>query len=163
MPRTISTSATVDVRAAPDDCWSVLSDTRRYAEWVEGTLEVTGGDEVALPGAVYTERNRVAGPITAKATWRVVEVDRARGYQRHETADVPTCRYAAVESEVIPTPAGSRVTIRLEAEVTAGLLTPLVAPLLLRTIAASNRSTVHNLTSLLEASAAAAPGDYAGA
>jgi hypothetical protein len=159
MSRTINTSATTEVRANPDLAWAVISDTRRYAEWVEGTLEVTGGDAVAHPGAVYTERNLVAGPFTAKATWRVVEVDRARGYQRHETTDVPTCRYVAVETEVVPTSSGCRVMIRLEAEVTAGVLTPLVAPLLLRTIAASNRATVDNLTALLEASATTAPGD----
>jgi hypothetical protein len=157
--RTISTAATTEVRADPDLAWALLSDTRRYAEWVKGTLEVTGGDAIALPGVVYTERNQVAGPITAKATWRVVEVDRARGFQRHESTDVPTCRYVAIDTEVVPIASGSRITIRLEAEVTAGVLTPLVAPLLLRTIAASNRATIDNLTALLEASATATPGD----
>jgi hypothetical protein len=156
--RTITTAETIEVRADPDLCWAVMSDTRRYPEWVKGTVEVIGGAEVALPGAVYAERNRLAGPLTAKAVWRVDEVDPARGYQRHESTDLPACRYVGVDTEIVPAPSGSRVTIRLEAEVSASVLTPLVAPLLLRLFAASNRATAHNLTALLEASADAAPG-----
>lgn len=59
--------------------WAVVDDTSRYAEWVDGCLEVTHHHGSATVGHTYGERNSTLGPLTATTTWTVLEVEpRAR-------------------------------------------------------------------------------------
>lgn len=67
--------------------WAVIDDTSRFAEWVETAIEVTEHHGPARVGAIYRERNRVVGPVTARSAWTVREVvpktlrvDTATGY-----------------------------------------------------------------------------------
>lgn len=58
--------------------WEVVSATHRYAEWVEGVLEVTAHHGLAEVGRSYSERNRTIGPLTTRSTWTVRSVDPLR-------------------------------------------------------------------------------------
>lgn len=63
------------IAAPPEQVWATITDTRRYAEWVVNTLEVTSADsETADEGVRYTERNRIAGPLTGSSRWEVTSV-----------------------------------------------------------------------------------------
>lgn len=65
-----SISATVLVDAPIERVWELASDTSRYDEWVEATLEVLGTDGPARLGSSYEERTRVSGPWKATTSWR---------------------------------------------------------------------------------------------
>jgi carbon monoxide dehydrogenase subunit G len=153
--RPIATAAAADVATSHDEVWDLVSDLTRYAEWVHGTLEVLDADPVAVVGARYTERNRVVGPISACSEWRVESLDRARGEQRHVTDGVPGVRDFAVTVRIAPTAAGTRVELALSGQVGAGLATPLLARLMQRSIAPSNRRTLEALTALIARESAA--------
>lgn len=61
--------------AAPVDAvWAVVHDTSRYAEWVDGVLEVRRHHGPATVGETYEERNRTVGPLTTISTWTVRDV-----------------------------------------------------------------------------------------
>lgn len=67
------------IAASPEQVWATITDTRRYAEWVVNTLEVTSADsEVADAGVRYAERNRIAGPLTGASRWVVTSVEAGR-------------------------------------------------------------------------------------
>jgi uncharacterized protein YndB with AHSA1/START domain len=74
----LEVSATTPVAAPPERAWEALCDTARYAEWVEGTLEVTRTDGPAAPGSTYDEINPVLGPWKATTRWTVTEFDPPR-------------------------------------------------------------------------------------
>ena len=56
------------VPAPPDRVWELVCDTSRYAEWVEGTDEVTRTDGPAAPESTYDEVNPILGPWKANRT-----------------------------------------------------------------------------------------------
>ncbi|MEU0227268.1 SRPBCC family protein [Streptomyces sp. NPDC006284] len=64
--------------------WDVVSATDRYAEWVDGVLEVTAHHGLAEVGRTYCERNRTVGPLTTRSTWTVRVIDPLR--RRVDTA-----------------------------------------------------------------------------
>ena len=66
------------VPAPPDQVWELVCDTSRYAEWVEGTDEVTRTDGPAAPGSTYDEVNPILGPWKAKTHWTVTEFEAPR-------------------------------------------------------------------------------------
>ena len=79
-------AASRELAATPEDVWNVIADTGRYADWVDGVLEVTSHHGTAVEGGQYTERNRMIGPVTARSRWTVVQqeqpslrVDRGEG------------------------------------------------------------------------------------
>jgi carbon monoxide dehydrogenase subunit G len=156
MAHRIGTTATVEVAVPFDRVWEVVSDLHRYAEWVEGTIEVLEADPVAEVGAGYTERNRVVGPLTARSRWTVVDIDRARGVQRHETTGMPGIPSFAVVLSLAPTPAGTRAALGLEGTVDAGPLSRPLGRLLERSLRTSNARTVAALATLLAAEQTAA-------
>jgi hypothetical protein len=64
------------VLAVPvDRVWKVVSATNRYAEWVDGVLEVTEHHGTAELGRTYSEHNRTLGPLTTRSTWTVQEIE----------------------------------------------------------------------------------------
>lgn len=77
---------TLLIQAPATDVWAVLSDTGRYAEWVESCLEVTYHHGEAALGGIYKEVGHGLGPIPAHTTWRVAEivVDGSR-FRRRDT------------------------------------------------------------------------------
>jgi len=77
-PRLSDVAETLIVPAPAERVWSVLSDTGRYAEWVETCLEVTYHHGAAALGGIYKEVGRGLGPLTVHTTWRVAEMDPPR-------------------------------------------------------------------------------------
>lgn len=72
----VSESATL---AAPiDRVWDVVNATNRYADWVHGVVEVTDDHGPATVGETYSEINRTVGPLTARTTWTVREIEPQR-------------------------------------------------------------------------------------
>lgn len=69
----VRVTATLD--APVEAVWEVVDDTARYAEWVDGALEVLEHHGRARVGGTYRERNRTVGPLTAESTWTVREVE----------------------------------------------------------------------------------------
>jgi uncharacterized protein YndB with AHSA1/START domain len=75
----LSEVAETAVLAAPvERVWAVVDDTRRYAEWVVGVLEVTEHHGPATVGRCYSEHNRTVGPLTTRSTWTVREIEPLR-------------------------------------------------------------------------------------
>lgn len=66
------------VPAPVERVWEVISATNRYAEWVDGVLEVTDHHGTAEVGKTYAERNKTLGPLTTKSTWTVREIQPQR-------------------------------------------------------------------------------------
>lgn len=58
--------------------WDVISATHRYADWVDGVLEVTDHHGTAEVGRTYSERNRTVGPLTTRSIWTVQEIEAPR-------------------------------------------------------------------------------------
>ncbi len=97
--RTFSSSA--KVRASQQEVWEFICDTERYAEWVDGTLEVIRTDGPAQLGTTYEERSRIAGPWKAKTAWKVSESEPPRR-QVHDGDGVPMMEGLAVVLELTP-------------------------------------------------------------
>ena len=142
----------LQIAATPEHVWDVISDTRRYAEWVVNTLEVTRADsDVADVGVTYDERNKVAGPYNARSTWKVVESERPR-HTVHEGEGIPLASRMVLELTLAPAGEGAtHYTHRFAYEPGLGPLGPLVdvalAPLLRRDM----RKSAENLKALIEA------------
>jgi hypothetical protein len=67
------------VLAVPvDRVWDVIHATHRYADWVDGVLDVTRDHGPATVGETYEERNRTVGPLTTRSVWTVREIDPER-------------------------------------------------------------------------------------
>jgi uncharacterized protein YndB with AHSA1/START domain len=79
---------TLVIRAPVERVWAVLSDTGRYAEWVETCLEVTYHHGAAALGGVYKEVGHGLGPLPVHTTWRVAEIDPPR-YRRDTGMGMP--------------------------------------------------------------------------
>jgi uncharacterized protein YndB with AHSA1/START domain len=85
--------------------WQVVSATDRYAEWVDGVLEVTDHHGQAEVGRTYAEHNRTIGPLTTRSTWTVREIeplttriDTGEGFApMHEMTNVFRFRPVAVD------------------------------------------------------------------
>jgi carbon monoxide dehydrogenase subunit G len=117
----LEVSATTPVAATPEQAWEVLSDTARYAEWVEGTIEVTRTDGPTAPGSTYDEINPVLGPWKAKTHWTVTEFDPPR-LQVHSAEGIPGANSFEVVMEVVPVADACEVTMRLRGETGLGPL-----------------------------------------
>lgn len=101
------------VEADLDRVWDLASDTRRYAEYVEATLEVTRSDGMAHEGVTYDERNKFIGPFKVSSKWRVTEFDPPRR-QIHVAERWPLVKNLRIGFECEPADAGTRVTHWIE-------------------------------------------------
>ena len=112
MAKEESVSASVLVKAPIEKVWELASDTSRYAEWVEATLEVLHTDGPARLGSTYEERTRISGPWKATTQWRVTEFDPPRR-QVHEGQGVFTAEEMAVVIELAATGEQTEFTLTL--------------------------------------------------
>jgi carbon monoxide dehydrogenase subunit G len=94
-------SASGLVSAPRERAWELLCDTRRYAEWVQGTDAVTRSTGAAAEGVTYDEVNPMLGPWKARTTWEVVEHEPPRR-SRHVTHDLPLTSSFEVVMELSP-------------------------------------------------------------
>ena len=100
------------VIAAPAErVWAVLSDTGRYAEWVESCREVTYHHGEAALGGVYKEVGHGLGPLPVHTTWRVAEIGAGDGrwYRRDTGTGMPLVSEleSIFEVEATPQPAAA--------------------------------------------------------
>ena len=104
--RRLTSSVVVD--RPIEQVWELVSDTRRYAEYVDATLEVTRSDGQARVGATYDERNKFIGPFKVSSKWRVTEYDPPRS-QVHVTDRWPLVKGLRIAWECEPAGEGTRL------------------------------------------------------
>jgi carbon monoxide dehydrogenase subunit G len=145
----LSVTTTAAVAAPPARVWELISDTRRYAEWVAGTDAVTRTDGPTAPGSTYDEVNPILGPWKARTRWTVAEHEPLRR-QVHTSTDVPLLRRFDVVMELEPEGAGTRFTLTLRAQPALGPLGAAFGRLMRPKVARDNRRTVAQLTATLK-------------
>ena len=152
----LEVTATVPVAVTPAQAWELLSDTSRYAEWVEGTAEVTRTDGPAAPGSTYDEINPILGPWKARTRWTVTEFDAPRR-QVHRGEGIPMAKYFEVVMEVAPVgeASASEVTITLRGETGLGPLGAAFAALQRGQVEKDNRKSADNFALLVTSPVAA--------
>ena len=148
MPASFTVTDSVFVAAAPALVWQLAGDFSRYPDWVDATLEVTGGDGHAFLGAYYDERTRIAGPIVVRSRWTVTRFDEDAMLQRHEGDDSPGIRDLWLEMRVTPEGAGSRFTVTIGATVAMGPLSGLVARRFHASVGSGNAMNVRTFARL---------------
>jgi carbon monoxide dehydrogenase subunit G len=147
----VEVAHSIDIDAPASAVWELASDIRRYADWVDATDAVVGGDLVAVPGASYVEESVVVGPLKARSSWVVLEADPDRGRQVHRSDDVAGVGPVFVTMRI--TPVGERTTFTLELTAhPARLLSPLVRRVLTR----GNQRSVEAFAALVDAELTAA-------
>src|SRR3954447_4005423 len=106
----LSITASAMLPAAPERIWDIVSDTSRYAEWVERTDEVPRSVGPARQGSVYEEVNPVLGPWKARTTWTVAEFA-PRVREVHTSGAAPPARRFDVMIELKPEGAATLMTL----------------------------------------------------
>lgn len=151
---TVITELAAEVRiAAPAErVWEVVGSTARYSEWVVNTLEVTRADGPrADVGVTYDERNRIAGPWTARSTWRVVSADPPR-HTLHEGSGIALVKWLRLEIGLEPDgDAATRYRHVLSYEPALRPLGPVLDRLLRPGLRRDVQETVQRLRRLVEA------------
>ena len=150
----LSITASAVVPAAPERVWDIVSDTTRYAEWVERTDEVPRSVGPARAGCVYEEVNPVLGPWKARTKWTVVEFAPPLR-QVHTTEDVPLARGFDVMIELEPDGPATRMTLTLRATPALGPVGFLFERLMRGRVERDTRKTVENLVDLVRRDQAA--------
>lgn len=99
--------ATIDLVATVDQVWDLVSDTARYADWVDECLAVTYHHGQATLGGIYKEIGRGVGPLRTHTTWTVAEIDPPR-YRRDTGVGMPLVSSLESIFELEPIVAGPR-------------------------------------------------------
>ena len=143
------------IAAPPAQVWATIADTRRYAEWVVNTLEVTRADsEQADAGVTYDERNRIAGPLTGHSRWVVASAQAPR-HTVHTGEGIWLAGAMRLEMTVEPDGDGTRYLHVFSYEPGLGPLAPLVDLALKPSIGRDMRRSVQTLREICEREAAA--------
>jgi uncharacterized protein YndB with AHSA1/START domain len=143
-----SVTASAVVPAPPERVWDIISDTTRYAEWVERTEEVPRSVGAAREGSVYEEVNPVLGPWKARTTWTVVEFSPPRR-QVHTSADIPLARRFDVIIELEPEGSVTLMTLTLRGTPSLGPVGFAFGRLMTPRVERDTRKTVENLADLV--------------
>lgn len=143
----ISVTASKVVPVPPEAVWELVSDTARYAEYIEGTDEVSRTDGPAANGVAYDEVNPILGPWKARTSWTVIEFD-APHRQVHRSSDLPLTSRMDVIMEVAPEADGSRVTFTLEGDTSLGPVGALFGKLMRPQIEKDNRKSLDSFAEL---------------
>jgi carbon monoxide dehydrogenase subunit G len=143
----IDVTASAVVAAPPEQVWELLSDSSRYAEWVEGTDAVTRSDGPTRPGATYDEVNPILGPWKAKTHWTVTEHEPPRR-QVHTGTGIPLSSEFQVTMEVVPQEGASEVRMSLRGKPAMGPVGAAFAALMKGQVDRENRKSVENFAAL---------------
>ena len=144
----LEASATVPVPAPAERVWELACDTSRYAEWVDGTDEVTRSDGPARLGSTYDEVNPILGPWKARTRWTVTELDAPRR-QVHRGEGVPLSRELSVTFEVAPVgDDSSEFTVTLRGVPSAGPIGAIFARAMAGQVERDNRRSAENFATL---------------
>lgn len=138
------------IDAPQEVVWSVINDTRRYAEWVENTDEVvSASSHVADLGVTYEERNTVAGPVKGRSRWVVDSVDAPRAAV-HSGEGIAVVKGMRLEMELSADGSGTRYVHRLVYKPALGPLGPLVNRALRPSVQRATERSVANLKAICE-------------
>ena len=141
------------IAAPAEQVWATITDTRRYAEWVVNTLEVTYADgDTAGEGVRYEERNRIAGPLTGSSRWVVTSVEPGRSTV-HTGDGIWLAGAMTLEMAVEPDEDGTRYRHVFTYEPGLGPLGPVVDLALKPSIGRDTRASVRALRELCEGEA----------
>lgn len=143
----LSVTASKVVPVPPEAVWELVSDTTRYAEYIEGTDEVSRSDGPAADGVTYDEVNPILGPWKARTSWTVIEFEPPRR-QRHRSSDLPLTSRMDVIMDVAPEGDGSRVTFALEGDTSLGPIGAAFGKLMRPQIEKDNRTSLDNFAEL---------------
>jgi carbon monoxide dehydrogenase subunit G len=144
----LSVTASTVVSAAPERIWDLISDTTRYAEWVQGTEKVTRSEGPAREGSTYDEVNPILGPWKARTTWTVVEFAPLHR-QVHTSGDIPLASHFDVIMELESHGTTTRFTLTLQATPALGPVGLGFERLMRRMVERDNRKTADNLVELV--------------
>ena len=145
--RKLTSSAVVN--APLDATWDLISDTRRYAEYVEATLAVTRSDGMAHEGSSYDERNKFIGPFKVSSRWRVTEYDPPRR-QVHTAERWPLVKELRIVFECEPADHGTRIMHAIEYTPGLGALGSVLDNVMRGQIQRDLDRTVQNFKALAE-------------
>ena len=130
--------------------WEFLCDTSRYADWVEGTDEVTRTDGPAREGSTYDEINPIVGPWRGRSHWTVTAFDAPRRQVHRGEGIAPTVKWMEIEMTVTPVGDGaSEVTLTLTGESALGPFGGLMLTALKGQVDRDNRRSVESLAALV--------------
>ena len=110
---------------------------------------VTASSEVADAGVTYTERNRIAGPLTGGSSWRVTACEPPR-HAIHDGEGIWIAGPMRLEMTVEPDGDGSAYTHRFSYEPGLGPLGPLVKLCLNPSLTGDIRRAAEGLKALCE-------------
>jgi carbon monoxide dehydrogenase subunit G len=143
-----SVSASVLIDVPIEKAWELASDTGRYAEWVEATLEVLRTDGPARLDSTYDERTRILGPWKSTTRWRVSEFDPPQR-QVHEGQGVFTAKDMAVVIELSPEDEQTRFTLTIRYTPRFGLVGTLIDRGVQATLERAQQRSVQAFASLM--------------
>ena len=115
----------IEIAAPTSTVWEIITDVARWPEWTPTfkAIEVLDGGSFATG-----MRARITQPAIPKATWTVTEVRPGEGFV-WTTKNLGMSMRA--DHQIVPTPAGCRVTLVLDLTgFAARLLAPVMAPAL---------------------------------
>ncbi len=135
------------VPAPLDKVWELVCDTGRYAEWVEGTAEVTRTDGAAAPGSTYDEINPILGPWKATTHWTVTEFEAPRRMV-HRGTGLPLTEEFDVIFELVPEGDSTGLTQTLRGKPAMGPVGAVFARLMEGQVAKDNQKSVDNLAAI---------------
>lgn len=145
----------VRIAAPQEQVWATITDTRRYAEWVENTDEVTSASSVvAEPGVTYEERNTVAGPLKGSSRWVVDSVDAPR-HTVHSGEGIVVVKGMRLEMRLVPDGDDTRYEHRLIYTPAFGPLGPLINLVLRPSVQSATDRSVQKLKAICEREARA--------
>jgi carbon monoxide dehydrogenase subunit G len=143
-----SVIASMEIQAPPERVWEIVSDTRRYAEWVENTVQVVRTDGPARLGSTYDEITRLAGPWKTSTQWRITEFVPTRR-QVHEGEGVVTARRMAVIIELEPTGENTRLTLTIRTTPRFGAIGAAIGRAMNGTLTRAQQRSIHALAALV--------------
>jgi uncharacterized protein YndB with AHSA1/START domain len=141
-------TASVTVPASLERVWELLSDSSRYADWVEGTEAVLRTDGIVRKGSTYEELNPIIGPWKARTRWTVVGFEPPRR-QVHSSADVPLSNRFDVIMELQPEGTATRFTLTLQGAPSLGPIGWVFGKLMNHTVERDNRRTLGTFAALV--------------
>jgi uncharacterized protein YndB with AHSA1/START domain len=100
-------SISVDIQAAPQRVWEVLSDSERWHEWTPSVTSVEMLDEPLAVGS----RAIIRQPELPPAKFKVTALERGRSFTW--ASGIPGIVVVHAHHSIEPAPQGARVTLRL--------------------------------------------------
>jgi uncharacterized protein YndB with AHSA1/START domain len=142
--------ASTTIPAPPEKVFELISDTTRYPDWAENTLEVVRTDGPARVGSTYDERNIVFGPVKSSSRWTVVEHDPPRR-SLHRGEGIALARSASIEFDLVPVGESTELTLTFRYVPAFGPIGAAIDSLVARrSLEASIRESLANLAAIAE-------------